>query len=264
MTTPAVTLTPSPADGLGVGAMPGTLTTDELLARVSQPEYQQWLNHAAGARGCSHPVRLSGEITAIDPATGELVRRVATGTMPDGVLYVPCGTRRASICPACAEIYRRDARQIIRQGSTAAKAYQPTSPRIRAVFVTLTAPASDLSTPRIAGPGGKSCAAVRAVKPSSARTAATSPAPTGTKRPTTSLGKPLCPDCYDYDRLRRLERSRPRTVAADHDQPAAPPRPARQASTNQAVRFVKVAEYQARGVIHFHASPARRIRPGRA
>lgn len=33
--TPAVTLTPSPVDGLGVRAMPGTLTTDELLARVS-------------------------------------------------------------------------------------------------------------------------------------------------------------------------------------------------------------------------------------
>ena len=35
--------------------------------------------------GCSHPVRLRGEITDIDPATGEIIRRAATGTMPDSV-----------------------------------------------------------------------------------------------------------------------------------------------------------------------------------
>jgi hypothetical protein len=72
------------------------------------------------------------------------------------------------------------------------------------------------------------------------------------------LGRPLCPDCYDYpsavlfnahaaDLWRRFVTYLPRHLA-------------RLAGLTQkelrsvvAVRFVKVAEYQARGVIHYHA-----------
>ena len=47
-------------------------------------------------------------------------------------------------------------------------------------------------------------------------------------------------------------------MAPVHHLPAPPPRPPRRAHPKQlralvAVRYVKVAEYQARGVIHFHA-----------
>ena len=80
-----MTLTPGPADGPGVGVMPGT-TAYDLLARTGRDDYREWLSHTATARGCSHPVRLTGEITDVDPATGEIIRRVATADMPDGVL----------------------------------------------------------------------------------------------------------------------------------------------------------------------------------
>ena len=252
MTTSAVTLTPSPADGLGVGAMPGTLTTDELLARVSQPEYQQWLNHAAGARGCSHPVRLSGEITDIDPATGELVRRVATGTMPDGVLYVPCGTRRASICPACAETYRRDAYQIVKAGLDGGKGIPADVAAHPAVFVTFTAPSFGLVHTRIAGPGGK----ILRCRPR--RKAVICPhgrhlsCPHRHKEADASLGKPLCPDCYDHDASVVWNAHAPelwrRTMISLRRRLDRLARPAR-----IKLSYAKVAEFQARGVIHFHA-----------
>jgi hypothetical protein len=179
MTVPAAALSSSPATGLELGA-----PAEELLARASQPGYQHWLSHAATARGCFHPVRLSGEITDIDPATGELLRRVTTSAMPDGTLYVPCGTRRASICPACAETYRRDAYQIVKQDLTVAKASLPTSRPIR--------PSSSRSPRRLSGSfipvwavmAARCCVVVPAAKPLSARMAVACRARAGTKRPT--------------------------------------------------------------------------------
>ena len=191
-----MTLTPSPADGLGVGAMPGT--TDDCWP-ASARRNTQWLNHAAGARGCSHPVRLSGEITDIDPATGELVRRAATGTMPDSVLYMPCGTRRASICPACAETYRRDAYQIVKAGLDGGKGIPADVAAHPAIFATFTAPSFGLVHTRVTGPGGKMlrCRPRRkkAVCPHGRHLSC----PHRHKETDASLGKPLCPDCYDYD-----------------------------------------------------------------
>ena len=48
--------------------------------------------------------------------------------MPDGVIYKPCGNRRATTCPGCAETYRRDAYHLIRAGLTGGKGVPPTSP----------------------------------------------------------------------------------------------------------------------------------------
>ena len=150
MTVSTVALSSSSTTDLELGAVAG-----ELLARTSQPGYQQWLSHAGTARGCSHPVRLSGEITDIDPATGELLRRVATSAMPDGMLYVPYGTRRASICPACAETYRRDAYQIVKAGLNGGKGIPADVATHPAIFVTFTAPSFGLVHTRATGPGGK-------------------------------------------------------------------------------------------------------------
>jgi hypothetical protein len=72
------------------------------------------------------------------------------------------------------------------------------------------------------------------------------------------LGKPMCSDCYDYqaavlfnayagDLWRRFITYLPRQLAARLSIPVTHLRNA------VAIRFVKVAEYQARGVVHFHA-----------
>ena len=71
-----------------------------------------------------------------------------------------------------------------------------------------------------------------------------------------SSGQPLCPDCYDYDTGSSCNACAPElwrrspSIARELDRLAGvPKRCARRCD----VRFVKVAEYQAAGVIHFHA-----------
>jgi hypothetical protein len=290
MTDPAVTLTPSPDDGLGVGAMPGARTSQasghryhttcestdgnqdrdrgrsaaplgrerllpfpaHVLARAGHKDYSRWLGHVQGARGCSHPVRLTGEITDIDPTTGELIRRVTTSAMPDGVLYVPCGTRRASICPACAETYRRDAYQIVKAGLDGGKGIPADIAAHPAVFVTFTAPSFGLVHTRAAGPGGRTlrCRPRRKVVicPHGRRLSCGQ----RHKDTDTSLGKPLCPDCYDHDASVVWNAHAPelwrRTMIGLRRQLDRLARPDR-----IKLSYAKVAEFQARGVIHFHA-----------
>ena len=89
----------------------------EVVARLNDAEtgdrYERWIERA---RGCTHPVRLMGSSTNVDPATGELVRAFASNRDPDGVLLTPCGNRRASVCAACSEVYRGDAWQLVVSG----------------------------------------------------------------------------------------------------------------------------------------------------
>ena len=89
------------------------------------------------------------------PAASSSSRHTITD-MPDGVLYVPCGDRRASVCPPCAETYRADTYQLIRAGLAGGKGVptirrrptRPCSPRSPR-------PPSGPSTPgrSTAGPG---------------------------------------------------------------------------------------------------------------
>ena len=102
--------------------------------------YDAWLGHVWHAAACTRPIRLRGDIRHIDPATGELLRTIPTIGMPDGVIYKPCGNRRATACPGCAETYRRDAYQLIRAGLVGGKGITPTVATHPAVFATFTAP----------------------------------------------------------------------------------------------------------------------------
>ena len=52
----------------------------------------------------------------INARTGEVVESFDTDDLPDATLYKPCGTRRESVCPACAEVYRWDAYHLIAAG----------------------------------------------------------------------------------------------------------------------------------------------------
>ena len=197
-------------------------------------------------------MRLSGEITDVDPATGELVRRVVTTAMPDGVLYVPCGTRRASICPACAETYRRDAYQIVKAGLDGGKGIPGDVAAHPAVFVTFTAPSFGSVHTRIAGPGGKILRCRPRRKAVICLHGRHLSCPHRHKEADASLGKPLCPDCYDYDASVVWNAHAPelwrRTMIALRRRLDRLARPAR-----IKLSYAKVAEFQARGVIHFHA-----------
>ena len=89
----------------------------EVVARLNDPEtggrYERWVERA---RGCRQPVRLRGASRDADAATGEVVREFTSEGEPDGVLLTPCGNRRAHVCPACSEVYRGDAWQLVVSG----------------------------------------------------------------------------------------------------------------------------------------------------
>lgn len=93
----------------------------ELLQRATRDDYNPWLATALAASGCVRPVRLRGTVREIDPITGEVLDGLDTDDLPDKEIYVPCGDRRASVCPPCAETYRADTYQLIRAGLAGGK-----------------------------------------------------------------------------------------------------------------------------------------------
>src|SRR6266568_3410942 len=113
---------------------------ERVFAELHHAGYDAWLDHVWSAAVCTRPVRLRGDIKHIDAMTGELLRTIPTIGMPDGVLYKPCGNRRVSVCPGCAETYRRDAYHIIRAGLIGGKGITPDVAAHPAVFATFTAP----------------------------------------------------------------------------------------------------------------------------
>jgi hypothetical protein len=229
----------------------------DVVARAEKTGWQPWLAHVAGAGGCSAPVRLRGDLHTVDATTGVVLTARTTETMPDGVIYKACGTRRASLCPACAKTYQHDAFHLVRSGLTGGKSVPQTVTAHPALFVTLTAPAF--------GPvHSRSLTASGMVRPCRARRDAdvcphgvTLACHTRHREDDSSIGQPLCLDCYDHDaqvvwnlasgelwRRTRIHADRALTRAAK----------ARGiAPTSVRLRYVKVAEFQRRGAIHFHA-----------
>src|SRR5215475_7741193 len=207
--------------------------------------------------GCLQPVLLRGRVDHIDGATGELLHRYTTVHEPGGVLPIACKTRRASQCPPCAEVYRADTYQLIRAGLSGGKGIPDTVASHPCVFTTLTAPSFGPVHVHREKDGqvlrcrprrhGRTCPHGRRMS-CGARHSRDDPV----------LGEPLCPECYDYtgavllnacapELWRRFTITLRRTLA-------------RQAGlTNKAlaaqvrVSYAKVAEYQRRGVVHFHA-----------
>ena len=207
--------------------------------------------------GCLQPVLLRGRVNHIDGATGELLHRYTTVHEPGGVLPIACKTRRASRCPPCAEVYRADTYQLIRAGLTGGKGVPATVAQHPCVFTTLTAPSF--------GP-------VHACRERDGKALACHPrrnagaCPHGVRMSCTDkhardddqLGEPLCPDCYDYtgavlfnacapELWRRFTITLRRTLARHAGLTG-------KAFTARArLSYAKVAEYQRRGVVHFHA-----------
>src|SRR6266702_4335385 len=116
------------------------LISEPAFAALHHAGYEAWLDHVWHAAACTRPVRLRGDIKHLDAATGELLRTVPTVGMPDGSIYKACGNRRVTVCPGCAETYRRDAYQLIRAGLVGGKGITPAVATHPAVFATFTAP----------------------------------------------------------------------------------------------------------------------------
>ncbi len=251
---------------------------DSALARGGDG-YFGWLDHIWSAAGCSHPVRLYGDLRIIDPRTGELLRSVSTLGMPDRVIYKACGNRRTAACPSCAETYRRDAYRLIRSGLVGGKGVPETVATHPAVFATLTAPSFGTVHTRVIRHRNTCAERSRCTcrpEPCHARRDAT---PCEHGQPTACfarhnmddpmLGRPLCIDCYDYaahvvwnnaagELWRRTKQAIERYVTSLARHRGLPL--VRIPLGNGKYRLIspvrvshgKAAEFQARGAVHFH------------
>jgi len=238
----------------------------QALVRTTRPDYLDWLQHVRPAAGCTRPIRLAGATLTLEAHTGRVLSTLDTAGMPDGVIYKPCGNRRATVCPTCSKRYQRDAYQVFRTGLIGGKGVPEHVATHPAVFPTLTAPSfGEVHTRHVKRHTCESryrcdCRA----EPCHARRDAPT-CPHGitlvcyARHEDTDrrLGTPLCVDCYDHPgqvvwnleagelwrrtselmrkRLRRLAKQR--GIHPDRVQ----------------LSFGKAAEMQRRAVVHFHA-----------
>jgi hypothetical protein len=229
----------------------------DVVARLNDPEtggrYERWVERV---RGCSRPVRLRGASHEADAATGELVREFASEREPDGVQLTPCGNRRAHVCPACSEVYRGDAWQVVVSGLRGGKGVPESVAGHPLVFATFTAPSfGPVHTIREAGGKrlacrprrrGETCLHGRSLSCGKCHA-----------EDDLCLGEAICPDCFNYERCalwnhnagRLFKRTRTYVERELARQAGLTQKAARQ---RVRVSYVKVAEFQRRGVVHFH------------
>ncbi|MEC3994641.1 replication initiator protein RepSA [Actinacidiphila sp. DG2A-62] len=221
-----------------LGTDPVTLA--DLLRVAGDPGFERWQEQVRRTGGCSDPIHLSGLTVTRDRASGNVLYSYSTAGEPGGRLRVACGNRRASRCPSCAWLYAGDTFHLIRAGLSGdpAKGTPRTVRTHPKVFATLTAPSFGPVHNRPAS-GRCRCGAQHADN-----------AP--------ELGTALDPDRYDYagavlwnnhagDLWRRFTIYLRRELA-------------HRAGLSQSalgevcrVSFGKVAEFQKRGAVHFHA-----------
>jgi hypothetical protein len=233
----------------------GTRTLDaELLDRATRDDYQEWLGTALAAGGCVRPIRLRGTVRDIDAATGEILHDLDTENLPDNAIYVPCGDRRASVCPPCAETYRADTYQLIRAGLAGGKGVPESVAIHPCVFATFTAPSFGPVHTRVVTSGGRPARCRPRRKANYCAHGRRLSCGQRHKDDDACLGKPLCPDCYDYQAAVVWNAHAPelwrRTVIGIRR------RLGKLAKTHGVLvklSYAKVAEFQRRGLIHFHA-----------
>src|SRR5262249_7335464 len=176
MTVPAVSPTPRTRPGLGVGATAGAPvepghrhhalrentdgnkeggepgrfagshargrpssplpSIDDLLDLAASDDFHRWEAQLAATGHCAHPIRLAGRIAATDGGPARLAVMYDPAPDPGAPLRTACGNRREDVCPACSEVYKNDARQIIRSGLTGGKGMPDTVATHPAVFAT--------------------------------------------------------------------------------------------------------------------------------
>jgi hypothetical protein len=247
------------ATALGTDVLPGA--ADDITARLVRPDFGRWQAHAARAHGCTRPVRLRGTSTTVDGRTGEVIESFDTAELPDAVLYKPCGTRRESVCPACAERYRWDAYHLIASGLRGGKGVPDSVTAHPATFLTLTPPSFGIvhTRPDRTGRPGTGRGRLGPCRPRRDRPICPHGRPMscgavhGDDDPST--GTPLCLDCYDHAHQVAWNAFVPKLWTRTID---AVKRELRRLSrarggTPVRLRYAKVAEFQARGAVHLHA-----------
>ncbi|WP_308188028.1 replication initiator protein RepSA [Streptomyces parvulus] len=220
------------------GLDPATLA--DVLRLAGSTGFDRIQDQIRRTGGCSDPIHLQGSTVTRDATTGKVLHSYSTDTEPGGRLRLACGNRRASRCPSCAWTYAGDTYHLIRAGLVGdpAKGTPETIRDHPRVFATLTAPSFGPVHNR---PGNRPC-----------RCGVLH----GEDAP--ELGTPLDPDAYDYagavlwnNHVSELWRYFTIYLRREIAKRAGLTQKA--AKEQSRVSFGKVAEYQKRGAVHFHA-----------
>jgi hypothetical protein len=205
-----------------------------LVARASDPQRLRWLQQVRRTGACRHPVRLRGVVLYGDEPV------YSTASEPDGALMVRCGNRREAQCPSCAHEYRGDMWQLVYAGLAGGRKGVPEQVAEHPqVFASLTAP---------------SFGAVHS-RPDDGR-----PCRCGRRHDADDrlLGEAIDPATYDYEGAvlwnwhapalwNRFMIELVRVLAGRTGLSE------REWRKRVRVAYAKVAEFQGRGLVHFHA-----------
>jgi hypothetical protein len=213
---------------------------------VNAEERQRTVREVVLAGNCSHPIRLSGEMV-----------NLTTGEVGQSSLRISCKDRRHVVCPSCSYLYRTDAWILVSTGLVGGKGTPEAVSTHHRLFITVTAPSfgsvhtikarggcvgrsNDVPATRDICDHGRARACGRRHKEGSPE-----------------LGRPLCEQCFDYEgavlwnahasklwnnTIQTIRRSL--ATAGGLNQ--------RNLKNVAQVHYLKVAEMQRRGLVHFH------------
>jgi hypothetical protein len=234
--------------------LPGVL--QEVIDRAG-PGHDRWAEQVAATGYCVHPVRLRGRVEHADAATGELRTVYSTDREPDATLLKACGNRRASVCPSCSATYQADQFHLLAAGLRGGKGIPETVSGHPRLFVTFTAPSfGQVHSRRAQGLLVHPCHPYRQGQrcPHGRRAGCWQRHNGDDPR----LGEPLCPRCYQagaqvlWNALARRLWSRT-TIYVYRALAQLVGLTEGELRRLVRVSFAKVAEYQKRGAVHFHA-----------
>ncbi|MFH8659997.1 replication initiator [Streptomyces afghaniensis] len=230
-------------------------TERDLIRLVHEPGFPRWLEQIKSIGGCAHPIYLAGHTTTRDAITGEILRHYDTYGEPGGRMPVRCRNRRETRCEPCARLHAGDTFHLVRSGLLGGKGVPDRVQLHPRLFVTLTAPSFG-AVHRVSGPEKAVCRPRR----DGGVCEHGRPLGCGQRHSETdpAVGQPLCRECYDYpghvlwhasagslwNRYCHTLRRHLATAAGITQT---------RLREHLTVSFAKVAEYQKRGAVHFHA-----------
>jgi hypothetical protein len=218
--------------------MTPSTTLDPVTARMQGSDFQTWRAQVDGTRGCATPVHLRGSSHVLDRDGAVLLER-------SGTVLAPCGNRRETVCPACSDRYAADAFHLLRAGlagddTKGVPASVTDRPR---AFLTLTAPSfGPVHTRKVTARG------------------LVVPCRCGERHHVDDprIGTAIDPDGYDYEGAVLWQAHAGAlwarfTTALRRAFAAALGVRVRDFRDHARLSYAKVAEYQRRGLVHFHA-----------
>jgi hypothetical protein len=225
-----------------------------LVDRVSDAKrYTEFLVNGERCHWCAQPVRLVGASRTVDGDTGEVMAYFGSASLPGGEYLKACGTRRATRCPACAQLYQGDARALITSGMAGGKGVPAAVRTHPMVFATLTGPS--FGAVHRQPPSGGPCSARGRGRCSHGRQVS---CVVHHNDNDPRLGEAICAECYDYDGAVLFNASiselwRRTVIYARRHLARLLGRSAAEVERELRFSYAKVVEFQARGVVHVHA-----------